>query len=654
MTELILTSAAVEIAASEGAKLPRVSILAYSGDVMTVPGFGPIVVDLAGMSFGGEIPLLADHANSIGAIVGQGTPSIRSGQLHIDGTANTTTDAAKQIVELAKSGHKFQASIGATPLESRRIDAGKTIQVNGRSIKAESSFLLVTKSILREVTICALGCDANTSVQIAAKRKLTMPQTIEPKIRAFIIELGSNPDTITPENLIKFECAYAGMPPPPPVIKAGLAGEAERIAEIQALQAEPDIAAFNPQHEAIVAGLKQKGIAEGWHATRVETEILRASRPQCHTVYQSRGAGTGPQHLSAALMVRAGFETAAIAAFGEQIMQQSRRLHGQSLPDLCRAALMIDGREVPSARHEMIRAGLSTGSMPVALGDSANRVLFEAYRTAPASWRSFAATKSAANFKTQRGVRPTFAGDLTQLAPGGEIKHGSYGEDTYTWTVDTFAKMFSIDRRDIVNDDLSCFSDVIPGLARAAMRTLNGLVATTFMDNAAFFTSGRANAFDGAGSPLQASSLATAIKMLRLMKDAEGNLLDLQPSVLLVPPELEQTALALLNSTEVARVATGDNLPTGNTFKAIAKLVVEPRLSDSAYTGYSATAWYLFSDPMNAAVVVGFLDGMQSPTLESFGLDHDVNKLALSFRVYHDFGCALADFRAAIRSKGAA
>lgn len=241
------------------------------------------------------------------------------------------------------------------------------------------------------------------------------------------------------------------------------------------------------------------------------------------------------------------------------------------------------------------------------------------------------------------------------MAPGGEIQHGTFNEETYTWSVDTFAKRFEIDRRDFVNDDASVFSDVIPGLARAAMRSLNSLVARTILANAgSFFGSGNANYFDGAATNLQASSLATAIHMLRQMKDAEGNLLDLEPAVLLVPPQLEQTALVLLNSTEVARVATGDNLPTGNTFQDIAKLAVEPRLSDSGFAGFSAVGWYLFSHAVNAAVIVGFLDGMESPVLESFGLDHDVNKLAYSFRVYHDFGCALADFRSAIASKGAA
>ena len=289
------------------------------------------------------------------------------------------------------------------------------------------------------------------------------------------------------------------------------------------------------------------------------------------------------------------------------------------------------------------------------MGESANKILIEAYKQAPASWRSFAAIKPAANFKTQTGIRPTFGGDLKQLPAGGEVKHGNISEETYEWSVDTFAKQFQIDRRQIIDDDASVFSDVIPGLARAAARSLNSLVAQKLLANAGtFFGPGNSNFFDGAATNLQASSLATAIKMLRQMKDAEGNLLDLQPAVLLVPPELEQIALALLHSSEMQRLATGDQQPTGNTFKDIAALAVEPRLSDSAFSGYSAVAWYLFSNAMNASLVVGFLDGYESPTLETFGLDHDVNTLAFSFRVYFDFGCALADHRAAIRSKGSA
>ena len=428
-------------------------------------------------------------------------------------------------------------------------------------------------------------------------------------------------------------------------LRAAAAADHDRIAKINAVTVGfPAIAAT--------------AIRLGWNAIETENHVLKASQRMnapSNRTYGGDNAGTTSQHLSAALMVKAGFSTAAEKQFGERVMEQSKSLQGQSLPDLCRAALLMDGKDCPTERSQMLRASLSTGSMPVALGDSANKILTEAYKQAPSAWKLFAAVKPAANFKTQTSIRPTFAGDLAQLPPGGSIEHGNYTEETYDWSVDTFAKAFEIDRRDIVNDDASVFSDMIPGLARAAARSLNSLVATKLLANAGtFFGSGNANYFEGAATNLQASSLATAIKMLRQMTDGEGNLLDLAPSVLLVPPELEQTALALINSSEVARVATGDQLPTGNTFKNIATLAVEPRLSTATFSGYSAVAWYLFSDPANAAVIVGFLDGLQSPTLETFGLDHDINTLSFGFRVYHDYGCALADHRAAIRSKGSA
>ncbi|HOI66711.1 MAG TPA: hypothetical protein PLD03_08900, partial [Thiomonas arsenitoxydans] len=68
----------------------------------------------------------------------------------------------------------------------------------------------------------------------------------------------------------------------------------------------------------------------------------------------------------------------------------------------------------------------------------------------------------------------------------------------------------------------------------------------------------------------------------------------------------------------------------------------------------SAKHWYLFASPSAVPMVVAFLEGKQTPTVEYFGLDHQANKLAVTWRVYHDFGTALVDPRAAVRSKGEA
>ena len=68
-----------------------------------------------------------------------------------------------------------------------------------------------------------------------------------------------------------------------------------------------------------------------------------------------------------------------------------------------------------------------------------------------------------------------------------------------------------------------------------------------------------------------------------------------------------------------------DNLPTGNPFASLATVEVESRLSNSTFAGYSTTAWYLFGSPADVPMVVAFLDGVESPTIQSFGFDADPN-----------------------------
>jgi hypothetical protein len=61
----------------------------------------------------------------------------------------------------------------------------------------------------------------------------------------------------------------------------------------------------------------------------------------------------------------------------------------------------------------------------------------------------------------------------------------------------------------------------------------------------------------------------------------------------------------------------------------------------------------LFRDPaVLAPMVVSFLDGQQSPTVDM--ADADFDQLGVSFRGYHDFGCDVAEPFAGIWSKGAA
>ena len=60
----------------------------------------------------------------------------------------------------------------------------------------------------------------------------------------------------------------------------------------------------------------------------------------------------------------------------------------------------------------------------------------------------------------------------------------------------------------------------------------------------------------------------------------------------------------------------------------------------------------LRSPSLYAPMVVSFLNGQQSPVVES--ADADFNVLGIQFRGYHDFGVDKAEYVSGVKSKGAA
>ena len=399
--ELLISTADVEIQAT--GKPPAVNIVAYTGGLMTVPGWGPVAIDLGGIDASAEqVSLLADHDASLKGIVGHGQASVSEGKLLVQGTIAPSTEAARQVIDLARSGFRFLASVGVSPTEYDRVRAGDVIAVNGRTIKAPASgFTLLRASVLREVSIVALGAERDTSVSIsAASRKECSMST-------------SETTELTAEE-----------------IRAAALAETSRIQLIRQ--------ACGDRYSDIAA----TSIRDGWDGSQAELAVLRASRPNVTTLVRGREV-TSQTVLEAAILAHMGCERLAERQLGAEVAQQARDMRATNLVDLCRAALRFEGRDAPQGRDAMIRAALSTYALPTALGDAANKVLLEAYTESPATWRAFAGIRSASNFKDHTGVHTSDGGELEQLAAGGEIKHGTIKEATYKYSVDTFAKMLS-------------------------------------------------------------------------------------------------------------------------------------------------------------------------------------------------------------------
>ena len=602
---------------------PRLEIVAYTGGLMTVPGWGPVAVALDGLDIAGQVPLLADHDARVAGVVGHGEARIADGKLLVTGVLSGAGEAARQVVELARRGFALQASVGVEVLEHERIAPNREAEVNGRGLSSPRGFVLVRRGRLREVSITPLGADAGTRVSIAASQ-------------------GGGEGTSMDTNVENID------------EQAIRADERERIGRIEALCAAPagGWGANRQRAEQLTEAALAREITEQDLAARMLT-MLRESRPRLSPAVLRPSQVVGEATtLEAALLERMGLAELGEKTLGPQAMEHGAQLRAAHVLDLCRAALVFEGREAPRGREEMVRAALSTYSLPTALSNVANKLLLDSYAETPQSWRAFCAVRSVSDFKPNTAIKPSFMTPLDPVAPGGELKHGTVDEAVATFKADTFGRMLSIDRRDLINDDLSLFQTTAAALGRAAMRKVSDLVYATLLANAGgFFSAGNANHLDGADSALSFDSLAAAITLMRSQRDEEGNDLDLRPATLLVPPSLETTARALLNSEFIQRPV---DVPTGNSLRQAVGLEVEPRLANTAKFGSAASEkhWYLFASPSNNPMIVAFLNGLQTPTVEYFGIEATVERLAVSWRVYFDFGCALCDPRAAVRSVG--
>lgn len=297
--------------------------------------------------------------------------------------------------------------------------------------------------------------------------------------------------------------------------------------------------------------------------------------------------------------------------------------------------------------------GPSTGGgLSGVLSNVANKFLKAGFEAVDQTWRRIAAIRSVNDFKQISSYSLTGGLTYEKVAPGGELRHGQLGAETYTNQVDTYGKLIGIDRRDLVNDDLGALTNVGRRLGRGGALKINDVFWGVFLNNSSFYTSGRNNVITGAGSALSAAGLDAAYAKFMAQTDPDGNPAGFMPSILLVPTALWGTGAALMQSTGLNQTpASNAAAPNTNIWANKFRLETSPYMSNSNYTGNSATAWYLLSDPNDAAVIeIAFLNGNESPTVET--ADADFSMLGIALRGFHDFGAALQEYRAGVRAAG--
>lgn len=345
------------------------------------------------------------------------------------------------------------------------------------------------------------------------------------------------------------------------------------------------------------------------------------------------------------------------AGLHQQPTEIGKQAMGLTALEMCRSYLQSRGiNTIGMSKNAIVqRAFYSTSDFPKLFENVASKTLLAAYAEEPQTWRPLARQRNLPDFKSVSDLQ--IAGQIVpeKILEGGEYKSGTLTEGKSTWNLATYGKRVAVTRQAIINDDLDSLSRVPEMLGRGCRLLESNMVwellttgangATVSLDGQALFASGHNNTISGGTSVIGIAGMDAAKTKLRKQTDLAGNRLNLGPAYLVVPVELETTALQFLYPTGYAPTSlTGSSGP--NPFAAGVQLIVEPRLSDD-----STSVWYLTSAPNRVEMITfGYLAGEAGPTITTTE-KRDPDGVELLVRM--DFGCTLSDFRGFVRSAGA-
>jgi hypothetical protein len=336
---------------------------------------------------------------------------------------------------------------------------------------------------------------------------------------------------------------------------------------------------------------------------------------------------------------------------GKPMTDLGREFRSYTLLEMTRQYLESRGVNTRGmSKTELVQRGFhSTSDFPLLFSNLAGKTLDAAYQEEPHTWRPIARQRNLPDFKDANDL--IVAGALTPepLLEGGEYKAGTLQEAQHTWKLATYARKVTVTRQSIINDDLSALERVPEMLGRGFRRLESNLIwelitgdAITSVDGLALFKAAHANS---SAQTLTTAGFNAARKAMRKQTDIAGNTINLTPSYMMVPTDLEATALQFLFPTGFAPAdRTGADGPvTAQT--AGVQLIVEPRLDGSA------TTWYLAASPGAVeGIVYGYLAGEEGPTVTTTEKrDPDGVELLARF----DFGAAVKDYRGFFRAAAA-
>jgi len=318
------------------------------------------------------------------------------------------------------------------------------------------------------------------------------------------------------------------------------------------------------------------------------------------------------------------------------------------------------GRLTEAEAH-LREADVTTSTFTYLLGTSMNKRLLSDYLAWPSEWQKFSTIVGIKDFKQQDRIRLGAFGSLSTVAEDTAYTTLSLSDTRAIYTASKRGNLVQVTRETIINDDLYSIKQIPQKLAVAAAFTLAefvyNLLAPNFgniydahplFDSINHLNTGVLAAnlnTANSGAVLSSGALQTAVINMRKQKNMASKPIGLKPRYLLVPPDLEFTAMTILKSAGLPGGGNNDINP----MMGYAEPIVAPQLNALTAGPASTSVWIAVADPrVIDTLEVGFVGGQANPVLliqdmPLYGLNFTQD--TISYKVRHEYGGAVVDYR---------
>ena len=661
---------------------------AYSGGKMpTLNGWDhPVVVECSGVSAAQKLPILKMHSSWM--VLGHTSEITIENEIAANGKFSMIDagyeerEEIQKIVQAAKEGYAWQASIGTDPVNDTNyefIPDGVTTTVNGQSLAGP--FYVIRSCVLREISIVVLGADPNTSVSIEASKskgefKMTKEitaESAEPKT----VNATGQPDPIT--EAPKSPDVPPASPPPAPAITPAAAPQVQAESG-QHVHYHLYGSDWTPEDaENQIKG--KRGITATGERRRDGVDFVNQTT-QNRTFPSQDGPTTGDV-IEAALLMNSGISAERCEKLGIKqdtlneamtggfrgftprqffimAMKQidpafeSRNFGDISTSDFKMFMRKADEQTIEAAanlRRNSIQASssFSTLSLPGILSNVAHKTLLDSFRSVPSVIDQIAASISVNDFKEHHSYRLTLDGDYAEVGEGGEIEDVNLVESEHRNRVRTYGAAITWTYQMFVNDDLNAMSTIGQKLGRRARQNQNKKafeLLFKMLADPTLFTAAKGNRVKWKFS---IEGISDALAKFAELKDDAGQLIEMLPKYIMVPPVRNAIARTFQNSTEITIGSAKRLSPTSNPVAGLFDTISTALFGGA--NGGNNDHWLVLADPSECAILeAAYLKGQREPQVETF--DTDPRTLGLITRSVFHFGVTQGDPRGAVYSEG--